>query len=100
MGLVSQQTLCSPHSLSEATINETLKRILKERREQAEQISKVKSELDVKKRHTGGICGLKHERANERLTTLLNKIDKIVMVERDETIDVHFKLSFLSIYQW
>jgi hypothetical protein len=100
MGLVSQQTLCSPHALGKRTINDTLKRILKERREQAEQISKVGSELDDKKRHAGGICGLEHERENERLTTLLNNIDKIVMVERDETIDVNFKLSFLSIDQW
>jgi hypothetical protein len=48
-GLVSQETLTLLNSLGKGTIDEKLKRILNEKREQFEQIVKLKSELDEEK---------------------------------------------------
>ena len=45
MGLVSQETLSLLNSLGKGTIDEKLKRILNEKREQAEQISKLTADL-------------------------------------------------------
>jgi DNA repair exonuclease SbcCD ATPase subunit len=48
-GLVSQETLTLLNSLGKGSIDEKLKRILNEKREQFEQIVKLKSELDEEK---------------------------------------------------
>ena len=48
-GLVSQETLALLNSLGKGTIDEKLKRILNEKREQFEHIVKLKSELDEEK---------------------------------------------------
>lgn len=48
-GLVSQETLNLLNSLGKGSIDEKLKRILNEKREQFEQIVKLKSELDEEK---------------------------------------------------
>jgi chromosome segregation ATPase len=48
-GLVSQETLILLNSLGKGSIDEKLKRILNEKREQFEQIVKLKSELDEEK---------------------------------------------------
>lgn len=45
-GIVSQETLTLLNSLGKGSIDEKLKRILNEKREQYEQIVKLKSELD------------------------------------------------------
>jgi chromosome segregation ATPase len=45
-GLVSQETLALLNSLGKGSIDEKLKRILNEKREQFDQIVKLKSELD------------------------------------------------------
>ena len=45
MGLVSQETLSLLNSLGKGSIDEKLKRILNEKREQADQIAKLKSDL-------------------------------------------------------
>jgi chromosome segregation ATPase len=49
IGLVSQETLTLLNSLGKGSIDEKLKRILNEKREQFEQIVKLKSELDEEK---------------------------------------------------
>lgn len=61
-GLVSQETLALLNSLGKGSIDEKLKRILNEKREQFEQIVKLKSELDEEK---------------SRLRTLERQIPKI-----------------------
>ncbi|CAF1205039.1 unnamed protein product [Rotaria sordida] len=48
-GIVSQETLTLLNSLGKGSIDEKLKRILNEKREQFEQIVKLKSELDEEK---------------------------------------------------
>jgi DNA repair exonuclease SbcCD ATPase subunit len=48
-GLVSQETLTLLNSLGKGSIDEKLKRILNEKREQFEQIVKLKSELEEEK---------------------------------------------------
>ncbi|CAF2508626.1 unnamed protein product [Rotaria sp. Silwood2] len=48
-GIVSQETLALLNSLGKGSIDEKLKRILNEKREQFEQIVKLKSELDEEK---------------------------------------------------
>ena len=48
-GLVCQETLGILNSLGKGSIDEKLKRILTEKREQSEQITKLKSELDEEK---------------------------------------------------
>ena len=48
-GLVSQETLTLLNSLGKGSIDDKLKRILNEKREQFEQIVKLKSELDEEK---------------------------------------------------
>ena len=48
-GLVSQETLALLNSLGKGSIDEKLKRILNEKREQFEQIVKLKSELEEEK---------------------------------------------------
>ena len=48
-GLVSQETLTLLNSLGKGSIDEKLKRILNEKRDQFEQILKLKSELDEEK---------------------------------------------------
>lgn len=48
-GIVSQETLSLLNSLGKGSIDEKLKRILNEKREQFEQIVKLKSELDEEK---------------------------------------------------
>lgn len=48
-GLVSQETLSLLNSLGKGSIDEKLKRILNEKREQFEQIVKLKSELEEEK---------------------------------------------------
>jgi chromosome segregation ATPase len=48
-GLVSQETLTLLNSLGKGSIYDKLKRILNEKREQFEQIVKLKSELDEEK---------------------------------------------------
>jgi chromosome segregation ATPase len=48
-GLVSQETLILLNSLGKGSIDDKLKRILNEKREQFEQIVKLKSELDEEK---------------------------------------------------
>jgi DNA repair exonuclease SbcCD ATPase subunit len=48
-GLVSQETLTLLNSLGKGSIDDKLKRILNEKREQIEQIIKLKSELDEEK---------------------------------------------------
>lgn len=93
-GLVSQETLNLLNSLGKGSIDEKLKRILNEKREQFEQIVKLKSELDEEKTrlHTlqkqipkfnepqntnGSIDSEQQKQLNREIVELKNRLQRI-----------------------